>query len=623
MKKQYWITPLLLVALIRAEFITTQAYSAWDQSQVTYDDSRDVYVDHYKIPLDNFIVASAASDPETAQKLAAMYDGPRDIPTKRKFVVKFRTDLFHKEESYACVSMMFLTKPAPKRRLVLVNVEQIINENIGADDRQYRVWPHLGLLYVGTVAYEEGWEVVMWDELVKGFAPMEQLVQPGDIVGFSCVTTGMERSINLARKAKELGARYIIAGNDSAIFRANQILALPDKPIDAVFTSNSLASVRKFFRESENVSLESLQIPGVQVTSGQVEQSNERDWLLVDLSVRRRDKAEGRFENNDVFVVPKLDLYPHWKEVWANYRATFGHKHSNPDSVKNGISLFAQGCTRTRGSDVCGYCAIYGVADIRMPQREYLRRIAEAYKTFGIDMVFNATDSIYEMGGVVKALQELGITWNAMSIYGRSQGITHNPGLLEQWQRVATERLLINVGMDSGDDKLLREGVVKSSINRKKTCLEENQEAVRLIQKAGAHLHYSLIFGIPGETLETCESSIRFLEWTIATLGSQLDICETDIYWLNFGSPASKVFHDYSEAQRFAALAEKSISKKEWYENFACHQEALVVPEVTEEAWYRYFTKIDLATAQVYNQRCQEIMARHTGSIRGRAFKPV
>lgn len=623
MKKQHWIIPLLLVAFIRAEFTTVQAYSAWDQSQVTYDASRGVYVDHYKIPLDNFIAAGAASNPDQAKEIATMYNGPRDIPAKRKLVVKFRTDLFRKEENYACASVTFLTKPASKRRLVLVNVEQTINENIPTDDRQYRVWPHLGLLFVGTAAHEEGWEVVMWDELVKGFASMEQLVQPGDVVGFSCVVTGMERSIELARKAKELGARYVIVGNDSAIFRANQILALPDKPIDVVFTSNSLTAVRRFLRESENASLESLQIPGVQVTSRQVDQSNERDRLLVDLSIRKRDKTEGRFENDDVFVVPKLDLYPHWNEVWANYRATFGHKHSNPDSVKNGMSLFAQGCTRTRGSDVCSYCTIYGVADIRMPQREYLRRTAEAYKAFGIDMVFNATDSVYEMGGVAKALQELGITWNAMSIYGRSQGITQNPGLLEQWQRVATERLLVNVGMDSGDDKLLREGVVKSSINRKSTRLEENQEAVKLIQKVGVHLHYSLIFGTPGETLETCESSIRFLEWTIATLGSQLDICETDIYWLNFGSPASKIFHDYSEAQRLAAMAGKSISKEEWYESFARHQEALVVPEATEEAWYLYFTGIDLATAQGYNQRCQEIMARHTGSIRGRAFKPV
>jgi len=519
--------------------------------------------------------------------------------------------------------MMFLSKPASKRRLVLVNVEQTINENIPTDDRQYRAWPHLGLLFVGTAAHEEGWEVVMWDELVKGFAPMESLGQPGDVVGFSCVVTGMERSIELARKAKELGARYVIAGNDSAIFRANQILALPDKPIDVVFTSNSLMAVRRFFREIENAGLESLQIPGVQVTSGQVAQSNERDRLLVDLNIRKNYRAEGKFDNDDIFVVPKLDLYPHWDEVWANYRATFGHKHNNPDKVKNAIALFAQGCTRTRGTDVCSYCAIAGVADIRLPSKEYLCCTAETYKALGVDMVFNATDSAYEMASVAKTLQELGITWRGLNIYGRSQGVAQRPGLLDEWQKVATERLLINVGMDSGNDRLLRQGIVKSSIEGKMSRLEENFEAVRRIRVAGAHLHYSLIFGSPGETLETCESSIRFLEWTIATLGSQLDICETDIYWLNFGSPAGRVFHDYSEAQRLAAMSGKLISKEEWYENFARHQEALVVPQGTEEAWYHYFTGIDLATAQAYNQRSSEIMARHTGSIRGRAFKPT
>jgi hypothetical protein len=237
-------------------------------------------------------------------------------------------------------------------------------------------------------------------------------------------------------------------------------------------------------------------------------------------------------------------------------------------------------------------------------------------------MVFNTTDSVYEMSAVPRMLQELGVTWNAMTIYGRSQGICKSPGLLDEWQRVATQRLLVNVGMDSGDERMLSQGVVKSS-RTEGSRLDENRRAVELILKSGAHLHYSLIFGSPGETLETCESSIRFLEWTIATLGRQLDICETDVFWLNFGSPASKVFHDYSEAQRLAAMAGKSISEKEWYENFARHQQALVVPAATEEAWYRYFTGIDLDTAQAYNQRCVEIMARHNGSIRGRAYKPI
>jgi hypothetical protein len=226
------------------------------------------------------------------------------------------------------------------------------------------------------------------------------------------------------------------------------------------------------------------------------------------------------------------------------------------------------------------------------------------------------------MHKVVKMLQELGASWKAMTIYGRAQGVAQNPHLLDEWQKVATERLFINVGMDSGSDDMLLKGVVKSSVEGCGSRLEENREAVRRIRQAGAHLHYSLIFGSPGESKKTCESSIRFLEWTIEVLGHQLDICETDIYWLNFGSPASRVFYDYSYAQRLAGLAGKFISQDDWRREFVRYAETLVVPMCVEESWYRHFTNIDLETAQAYNQRAAKIMARHTGSIRGRAFRP-
>jgi hypothetical protein len=607
------LVALLIASMFRVQTFQTAPILPGNPNLVEYDQARNVYIDK-NTWFDSWTLGLPDDHP-----IRKSMRGGVEYPPVKKTSVTFNPQLiFQKKEHVCAAGIMFITQSQRKsRRLVLINVEQMLNEQTG-DNRQYRVWPHLGLIFVGTVADEEGYEVVIWDEYAKGSAPLEQLVRSGDIVGLSLVVTGMDRGVTLARKAKELGAQYVIAGNDSAIFRANQVMALPDHPIDAVFTSNSLAAIRRFFREIGEDNIGQLQIPGVQITTGGEVRSNERDRLLFELKTR---KSEGS-DQDDVFVVPKLELYPHWDELWANYRATFGHKHSNPDSVKNAIALFAQGCTRTRGSDVCSYCTIAGVADIRILSREMMARSVEAYNNFGVDTVFNTTDSAYEMHKVVKMLQELGASWKAMSIYGRAQGIARNPHLLDEWQKVATERLLINVGMDSGSDDMLLKGVVKSSVEGCGSRLNENREAVRRIQKAGAHLHYSLIFGSPGESKETCESSIRFLEWTVDTLGHQLDICETDIYWLNFGSPASRVFHDYSYAQRLAGLAGKYISQEEWQCEFVRYANVLVVPMSVEESWYRHFTKIDLETAQAYNQRATEIMVRHTGSIRGRAFRP-
>lgn len=505
-----------------------------------------------------------------------------------------------------------------RRRFVLINVEQTANY-----EAQYKVWPHLGILTVGTVANEEGWDVVLHDELIQGHADLERLIAPGDVVGLSLVVTGIERGIVLARRVKELGARYVVAGNDSAIFRAPQLLRLPGKPIDAVFTSNSLSSVRQFFRRIKMDAIVDINIPGVEVNSDGPVRSNAPDRLAVEIAERKFMKWAGKLDRNDVFVVPKLDLFPdaYWQEVWSNYRSQFGRKYHNPEEVRNALALFAQGCTRTKGTEVCRYCTISGVADIRLPDRGYMVKTVEAYQRFGINTLFNVTDSSYEMGAIPRTLKEIGASFDSMVIYARAQGIAHNPSLLAMWQDVAPGRLLLNVGMDSGDEKMLRHGGNKSS-NLLKPLVEENRQAVRRIKDGGAHLHCSFIFGSPGETVDSCKRTREFIEWTIGTLGDQLNICETDFFWLTFGSPASAVFHDYRYADRLAAIAGKKISRQAWHKHFARFSEELVVPPEAQEAWYHFFTQIEHGVAKDYNDEVAKRMAEHTGSIRARAFIP-
>ncbi len=503
-------------------------------------------------------------------------------------------------------------------------MECTVNE-VAKNNIQYRIWPHLGLLCVGTVADQEGWDITLHDELVDGYVELEKFIEPGDVVGLSLVVTGMERGIELARQAKRLGASLVIAGNDSAIFRADQLLRLPDHPIDAVFTTNSLAAVRQFLRQIGTIKLDKINIPGVAIVPTGINRSNERNAIKAEREMRTQLQRQGQFNAQDVFVVPKLNLFTdeYWQKMWSNYRTIFGHKHKNPTGVRNGISLFAQGCTRTGTADVCSYCTIAGVADIRMPTMEYLEQVLETYQSFGIDYMYNVTDSIFEMRPVLSALKNLGANFTeGLEIYGRAWGLAHHPELIDQWLSLTGGRLLINVGMDSGSDRMLNRGVIKAS--QEGSRLEENRQAVRNIAASGAHLHYSLIFGSPGETHETCEESLAFFEWTRSTLGKQLDQCETDLYWLNHGSPASRVFHDYGYAQELASLAGKKISHAAWQDRFGRHRDALVVPWECQEAWYDCSTSISVEEAQKYNAQVSTAMAKHESAApgRGNAFRP-
>jgi len=600
---------LLIASFFKVEVVAGPAWFLWGNPRnIRFDEHRNVYIN------DNPKCESyPRADPKTFKELTK----PEEVPVKKTVKISLNVHKAIKPEDHEmrCALMAIAGLQNKKNRFVLIGVEQTPRF-----DDQYRIWPNLGLLSVGTVAHQEGWEVTIWDELVQGHSNPESIIQEGDVVGLSLLTVGMKRGVELARKAKELGAKYVIAGNDSAIFRSNQLLKLPDKPIDAVFTSNSISTIRAFFQHGNLVNAN---IPGMVTKAEGFQRSNEASCLLAELVNRRQLKRRGVFDSDDVFITPELNLYSqeHWQGVWSNYRKIFGHKHPDPATARNGIVLFAQGCTRTKGKGTCSYCSIAGVADIRIPSEQYLEDTISAYSKFGINTFFNATDSAYEMRPLLKKLQNIGASFDSLIIYGRAHGLATMPDLLDEWSGLVKDRLLINVGMDSGDPHQLYRGVVKTSSKNEPTT-NENREAVRHIAKSDAHLHYSLVFGSSGETIESCERSIEFLEWSIATLGQQLDLVETDIFWLNFGSSASQVFHNYDYAKQLASNVGKSISRAEWQTNFAQYSEELVVPWSAEEAWYRYFTHIDLGVAQSFNDRASSIMSRHRGSVSGRAFQP-
>lgn len=606
---------LLLVSSFRFEKVYTgkPQWLLWgDKDHIVYNARERAWYNH-NTAFENWRRGSSFAQPER-------------VPERTEWSVRF-DPLWGKQDQLPAQVYLGAAVLATSRRFVLINVEQTINE-LGDpnDDRttEYRTWAHLGILSVGTAAYRQGWDIHLHDELVEGPVDLECAVQPGDVVGLSLVVTGIERGIKLARQAKELGASCVIAGNDSAIFRARQILTLPDTPIDAVFTGNSLTAVARFFRQVESTPLDEMQIPGVAVVPTQVtDRSNERLVILAERSMRRQARAQGEHDPEDVFIVPEFSLYSdaYWQRVWDNYRRVSGHKHRRSNQVRNALALFAQGCTRTGKGDVCSYCTIAGVADIRIPGRDYLERLLQAYADFGIDYVFNVTDSSFEMRSLVRTLAQLGARFDeGLMMYGRAYGIARHPELIDQWHALTPGHLLLNVGMDAGDEQMLSRGVVKASQSGHR--LSDNRRAVQNIRASGAHLHYSLIFGSPGETVASCERSLEFFEWSRAQLGPQLYRCETDIYWLNHGSPVSRVFRDYQYARYLASLAGKEISHATWVDRFYRHRDTVVVPWSCQEAWYDCFTGITIAQANEYNAHVARVMAQHTGAIPGRAFKP-
>jgi hypothetical protein len=171
----------------------------------------------------------------------------------------------------------------------------------------------------------------------------------------------------------------------------------------------------------------------------------------------------------------------------------------------------------------------------------------------------------------------------------------------------------------------LQQGIKKSG-SKVGSRLQENYQALANIKAAGpkVHLHFSVIFGSPGETHESCESTLRFVQSAIDMLGEQLDVVEGDVWWVNFGAPCSEIFTSYEVAQEYATFAGKTISLSEWQQYFARHADELAVPYESQHAWYTFCTNITIEEAWAYNDQVSAMVAHVPEHITGRefAFRP-
>lgn len=502
------------------------------------------------------------------------------------------------------------------RRFVLVNVEQSLNEEPYESTIQNRCWAHLGLACIHTTAKKAGCEVIQHDELIQGYVDLKKLITPDCVFGLSLVVTGIDRGIELAREAKKLGAKYVIAGNDAAIFRAKQLLSLPDKPIDAVFTSSELRPIRMFLKEIETKDLKDIKIPGVATELPLENRSN----IAADMRKEKKSRIEliksGK-HTPDFFEIPEFD--PEALEIAArNYRENFRSQHENPGRVRPALVHFAQGCTRTGEGEVCEYCTIADVGVVSLAKKAYLKKLLESYERQGINYVFNVTDSSFGMEHLLRDLEDLGAYFSeGLVMYARAHEIAKKPELIARWRALTGGRLVLNVGMDSGNERMLT-NVNKAS--KSGSRLSENWKAVKAIKEYGAHGHFSVIFGVAGEDEKSCEETLKFIKDTSDYLGTQMSQFESDIFWFNFGSPASEVFTSYDAAKKYASLAGKTISREDWKREFFSYRDAVSVPRSVQDAWYRYFTKITREQADEYVEKAAAIMAQHATAARPRRF---
>lgn len=469
------------------------------------------------------------------------------------------------------------------KRVILIDVG-----NAGLISDPHRTsWPSLGILTIGSFLQKIGWKVVLFDENILGPVSLENVVKSGDVVGLSLLITSCERGLRLAAEAKKLGASFVFLGNDQAAGRCAQILNW-HQCIDGIFLGDDLLPVEEVFRSL----LEKNKMPEKEIRG-----------------FARRDKS-GKISAKHVCSFPSLsfngldfDLYPkeYWEKVWRNFRAAEECESGiNLRRAKNATIMLASGCPH--GRDACSYCAINQIGWLRWGKEGYFLPLIDAYENFGINAFYNVTDDFTGFPELIERLRKAGVKFPNLTFYGRAWSAAHKPEIFEEILRLVGGGFAeVNCGLDSGSDRVLRQGLNKGH------GIEENKKFVLLAKELGLQVHCSFIFGSPGEDEQSCRDTLQFIEWMLDILGQQVARIESDVFWVWHGSPSGKIFDSFDFARDYAALAGKDLPFDVWKREFNVYFDAIVLPWEMQLSFLRWFTRIDLEFVQMCNAETRRL----------------
>ena len=165
------------------------------------------------------------------------------------------------------------------------------------------------------------------------------------------------------------------------------------------------------------------------------------------------------------------------RTLTAKYR-----KHYYSEWMKPLASLrTSKGCPHK-----CSFCAMWKVSKgryfTRSPEKilKELASIDEKYVFFADDESLLDTERMAELARLIK---EAGIK-KRYYLYGRSDTIARNPGLLAKWKEIGLEKVFIGLEFFKSEDL---------KFVRKSSTLEDNREAMRNLHDLGIAEHASLI----------------------------------------------------------------------------------------------------------------------------------
>jgi hopanoid C-3 methylase len=261
---------------------------------------------------------------------------------------------------------------------------------------------------------------------------------------------------------------------------------------------------------------------------------------------------DGILVQTEPIPVSDLDIFPFPdRRLTARYRSHYFSEWMKPlASLRT-----SKGCPYR-----CKFCALWKLAGGRYLKRQP-EKVVEELAGLDEEFVFFADDESLvdapRMKTLATLIREAGIH-KRYFLYGRSDTIARNPGLLELWREVGLERVF--VGLEFFRDEDLEE-------IRKGSTLRDNEQAVKVLQSLGIDIYASFIVRpeFTRADFAACARYCRALDLDFATFAMLTPLPGADFY---AEVQEQMITHDYDYFDFVHTLLPTALPLKDFYEAY-------------------------------------------------------
>lgn len=333
----------------------------------------------------------------------------------------------------------------------------------------------LGLLSIASylLANQVCTEVEVLDGEFLSVAEIKSRIT-ADIVGISCTTPSYRNALCIARAAKNRGSVVVLGGPHPSALGKTILKNRPE--VDFIVQGDGEESFAKLVLDSPPGEISNLTYRD----SGTIIENPVRFTSLSNLPMLRRDL---------------LPLEPYIDRYSTQSPSIFGRRPA---------AIFSQkGCMWRHRSAGCLFCGRLDRGWRGRPADQVWREISNLVDSSGVNFIWDVSDSFISSRDWVfrfAASRPSNLNVNFF-LYARSCELDSE--IVDALAAIGCKEIFI--GIESGVDSLLLNA-------NKGTTSDDNLRAASLLASRGIRMFPCFVLGLPGESLETLEKTIRHAE---------------------------------------------------------------------------------------------------------------